>query len=123
MIREQPTLKEKKALLILAGAAAVFLLAFLIGTRARNSYGLAAIDYDGRRVTVLDLADYTDSVVISMNRWGVDVPVDFELKDHQIRFYQVDCPDKLCEGFGFIGRPMQTAVCLPNRVSVSILQR
>ena len=40
--------------------------------------------------------------------------------DHKIRFVNVTCPDHLCEGFGFISLPTQTAVCMPNRVSVLI---
>ncbi len=44
----------------------------------------------------------------------------FEVKDGRIRFVSSDCPDKICVNTGFIGTPAQTAVCMPNRVSVTI---
>lgn len=44
----------------------------------------------------------------------------FEVKDGKIRISESDCPDKICVHTGFISRPMQTAVCLPNAISVRI---
>lgn len=46
--------------------------------------------------------------------------VHYEIKNGQIRFIDVDCPDKLCENFGFLSREGELAVCLPNRVSIRI---
>lgn len=45
----------------------------------------------------------------------------FEIKDGAIRFSQSDCPDKICVNTGFINKAMQTAVCLPNGISVRIV--
>jgi hypothetical protein len=82
----------------------------------------AAVFYDGKRVALLPLEEYDTPLLLSMDDLGVaGVPVKFELYHRQIRFIDVQCPDKLCEGFGFIGEPTQTAVCMPNRVSVTIL--
>ena len=47
--------------------------------------------------------------------------VHFEIQNHQIRFVNVECPDHLCEKFGFLSHPRETAVCMPNRVSVTII--
>lgn len=47
--------------------------------------------------------------------------VHFEISNGRIRFVGVDCPDKLCENEGWLERPNQLAVCLPNRVSVRIV--
>jgi len=44
----------------------------------------------------------------------------FEVKNGRIRFVSSDCPDKICVNTGFIGTPTQTAVCMPNRVSITI---
>ena len=44
----------------------------------------------------------------------------FEVKEGRIRFVSSDCPDKICVNTGFIGTPAQTAVCMPNRVSITI---
>ena len=45
----------------------------------------------------------------------------FEVKDGKIRIAESDCPDKICVHTGFIKKPMQTSVCLPNAVSVRIV--
>lgn len=46
--------------------------------------------------------------------------VKFEIKDNKIRFLESDCPDKICVNTGFIGIAGQTAVCLPNKISLTI---
>ncbi len=51
-----------------------------------------------------------------------EVPnVKFEIKDKKIRFLESDCPDKVCVNTGFIGSSGQTAVCLPNALSIKIV--
>ena len=111
---------ERKILfwLLAAAVAATLLLGLL--RMDRGGYGIAQIYCDGTLVASLDLADYQQSRIIPLSQLGVDLPVSFELKDHKIRFVNVTCPDHLCEGFGFVSLPTQTAVCMPNRVSVLI---
>ena len=38
----------------------------------------------------------------------------------RIRFSEANCPDLVCVRTGWISRPGETAVCLPNRVSIRI---
>lgn len=38
----------------------------------------------------------------------------------RIRFKQADCPDKICVNTGWLDKPGETAVCLPNRAVISI---
>lgn len=45
----------------------------------------------------------------------------FEIKNKKIRFESSDCPDKICVKTGFIGKKGQSAVCLPNKVSIKII--
>lgn len=39
----------------------------------------------------------------------------------KICFMSADCPDRLCVKSGWIGRPGQLAVCLPNRTMIKIV--
>ena len=48
------------------------------------------------------------------------VPVSFQIEIHKIRFIQVTCPDHICENAGFLSMEGQSAVCMPNRTSLSI---
>jgi hypothetical protein len=44
----------------------------------------------------------------------------FEIKDGKAAVTHSGCPDKTCVRTGFISRPGQAAVCLPNKVVLSI---
>jgi hypothetical protein len=44
----------------------------------------------------------------------------FSVKNGAIAFVESDCPDKVCVHTGYISKPGQAAVCLPNRVAVRI---
>ena len=43
-----------------------------------------------------------------------------EVKDGAIRFVDSQCPDHICEGFGFISQEGDYAVCMPAGVAVTI---
>lgn len=45
----------------------------------------------------------------------------FQVHDGGIRFSESDCPDKICVNTGFISIAGQTAVCLPNKISIRII--
>jgi len=49
--------------------------------------------------------------------------VKFRIQDGRIAFVESDCPDQICVRTGFIGRHGQTAACLPNRVSIIVIER
>lgn len=41
-----------------------------------------------------------------------------EIKSKKVHFKTSDCPDKICVNTGWLSRPGQTAVCLPNKLSI-----
>lgn len=43
-----------------------------------------------------------------------------EVRRGRVRVAQADCPRKLCQHAGWISRPGQTIVCLPNRLLIEI---
>lgn len=47
--------------------------------------------------------------------------VTFSVKDGAISFVSSDCPDKICVRTGYIKNRGQSAVCLPNRLTVRIV--
>lgn len=78
---------------------------------------VAEIASDGKVVRTISLASAADETFVLPE----NSKVSFQIKDHQIRFVNTDCPDKLCENVGFLSEPNQLAVCLPNRVSLKII--
>lgn len=40
--------------------------------------------------------------------------------DYGLEMYDADCPDAVCQSFGFINKSKQSIICLPHRVMVEI---
>ncbi len=78
--------------------------------------GIAVISYDGEVQMRIDLSSEQDKTFT----FEKNPKVQFEIQDHAIRFVHVECPDKLCEKSGFLRVENQTAVCLPNRTTLTI---
>lgn len=43
-----------------------------------------------------------------------------EIRDGRAHMLWSDCPDKICMNMGWISRPGQVVVCMPNKVVISI---
>lgn len=43
-----------------------------------------------------------------------------KIHDHGVQITDASCPDKVCVHSGFITKPSESIVCLPNRVHVKI---
>ena len=112
------SLKKRDLLILLA----VFLLAaaawLFWRATASSEQNLAVITLDGAEIRRIDLETEPDGVFSLQQEYGV--PVSFEVKEGAIRFVDVDCPDHICEDEGFVSLEGQTAVCMPNRVALSI---
>ena len=113
----------KKSDLILLALAALLCVGalFYFYQRRQNQegYNYAVVSIDGKEVLSFNLRDYTESTTVNlMEEYGV--PATLELKDHQIRFINVTCPDHICENYGFIQNELESAICLPNKTAVII---
>ncbi len=43
-----------------------------------------------------------------------------EVSGNQVRMLSSDCPDKICIHMGWISKPGQVIVCMPNRVIITL---
>ena len=103
------------ALIALAAAVAVCICAVCLN-KAGSGGKTASIWVDGEVVRTVPLSrDCTFSITNSEGH-----TVEFEVKDGKIRFVSSDCPDKICVNTGFISLETETAICMPNRISVTI---
>ncbi len=112
-------LKLKKTdlliILILILSALLIYFIFYINNSNSDKNTAAEILINGKSEKIISLLeDKTFSIETIPN-------IKFEIKDKKIRFMESDCPDKICVNTGFIGTSGQTAVCLPNTVSVKII--
>jgi hypothetical protein len=98
-------------------SAVIFIgLAGLLIPRLFDSGGVCSITLDGKKIYSARLSKETDKV------FTLEEAPDFvfEIKNHEIRIVQSPCHDKICVHTGFIGRPGQAIVCLPNKLVVKI---
>ncbi len=112
------------AFILLIALAALLAIWVMHVQRDKTGFNFAVVTLDGREIMRIDLADYKgpEEKLISLEK-DFGVPVHFQLKDGAIRFYEVNCPDHLCEGFGFIKKEYESAICIPNRTVVVIYSR
>lgn len=92
------------------------LVAFLIRPKEKGN-AIAIITFQGQTVMEIDLATATDQH-FSLRK---NEQINFEIKNHQIRFVNAVCPDKICEKNGFLSMANQLAVCLPNQTVLRIV--
>lgn len=43
-----------------------------------------------------------------------------KIHDHGVEIIEASCPDKVCVNSGFITKPSESIVCLPNKVHIKI---
>lgn len=112
----------KKDLLLIGGILTVALLMFLASSLFFGGQGTEAlISINGKEVMQVNLSSTEQREIDLKKDYGVGVVL--EVKDHEIRFLSADCPDKLCMGFGYVSKETESAVCMPNRVAISIVKR
>ena len=102
---------------ILIGAVILLALcvyAFSMLNRADASIQ-AEIQMDGRVVQTLSLGE---DIIFPLSKHP---GIEFIVENGRIAFYKSDCPDHICVRSGFLHLPGQMAVCLPNRVVLTIV--
>lgn len=103
----------KKSDFIIIGAVlltGILLLIFM--PRAEGSY--AVVMYNGSEIERLPLNEDT------VYNPPVNEAVEIEIKEGRVHFKHSDCPDKICVNTGWLSKSGQSAVCLPNRLSVIV---
>ena len=112
--RRLPGKGEAAALLALLLLA----LAVFFGARRFAPAGeTVLVEQNGEAVFSARLADLAEPQVLEIGGTAVEV------SRRGARFLESDCPDRLCVKAGFLSRAGESAVCLPNRVSVRITGR
>ena len=112
-------LKDKKFNInkILILSVLVISAAVLFLQRATSTKGnIAIVDFSNSNVVYEISLEVEDSYTFSEGTY----PIYLEVKDHAIRFFNSQCPDHLCEDFGFISNINSYAVCMPAGAAVVI---
>lgn len=91
----------------------LLLRGMLMGPSGGASY--AQIQLNSQVIYTIPL---TENVLFSPN--GIPGVV-FEIKDGAASFAKADCADQICVAMGRISNPGQMAVCLPNRLILTVV--
>lgn len=81
---------------------------------------IAKITVDGEIYREINLSRNRDEYVLDIHRG--DKAAHIKISGDKIGFIDHECPDGICENAGMIGTSLQTAVCLPLKVSITIEQ-
>ncbi|HPC38020.1 MAG TPA: NusG domain II-containing protein [Exilispira sp.] len=71
------------------------------------------IDYNGNKYSY----SLSENQTITLKNGLIIV----EIKDKKVRVKQSDCPDKICVKRGWIEKPGQFIICMPNKLIVKIV--
>jgi hypothetical protein len=102
-------------IIVIIAAAAVLLTLMLY---ERNTIEKTAV-ITQNNVVLKEIRLDKVSGTLTINYQG-KYPGTIEAKNGQIRFLNATCPDKVCVHTGWISRPGQIAVCLPDGVMIKI---
>lgn len=109
---------RKRESIIIAICVIVSILAYiLLHSVFSGNDVVALVTYDSKPVMTINL-DKDEIYHIE-----AIYPVTLEVKDKAISFINSQCPNHDCEGFGYISNLYESAICLPARVSVQIINR
>ena len=77
----------------------------------------------GSRTAVIHCGDFRHELALDEDGLfhfdGIDA--EFEVKNGKIRLTKASCPDKICEKTGYIGSSGQNIICVPNKITVAVV--
>ncbi|MFC1718628.1 NusG domain II-containing protein [Candidatus Poribacteria bacterium] len=101
--------------LLIVGLLAVALLALGVIRYRAGAVDTVVVQVDGEEVIQAPLADD--------KRFSVDGPLgktEVEIKDKRVRVTDSPCARKTCVHAGWIDKPYQTIICMPNHVVIRL---
>jgi hypothetical protein len=114
-------MKLKKLDLVIIGVLIAITIASssaaLISTSKKYDSLYVNIEVDGKPYNRLSLNSRNDKIKVQSS-YGTNL---IEIKDGKVHIEEANCPDKICVKDGFISKPGQILVCLPNKVVLQIV--
>lgn len=92
------------------------ILVMILGKGYDNTY--AEVTIAGELYKNIPLSEHKGEETIEVKtKTGVNI---IKVSDDKISIVEADCPDKVCMKPGFIHKPGESLVCLPNRLMIQI---
>jgi hypothetical protein len=90
---------------------------FAIVNSGKYDKKVAEISVDGKPYKTVSFDKNNEETIDIKSKLGTNV---IKLQNDKIGVVDADCPDKVCIHDGFIEKPGQMLVCLPNKVVIEI---
>lgn len=100
-------------ILLLAGG---IFLCYLLPSSAKKN---CIIMQDNVIIKELELTSHTEEIVTVAGTYENII----EIQDGKVRISQANCPDQTCVSSGWISKPGQALICLPNKLLVKIVSQ
>lgn len=103
--------------IIFIGCIIIIAILFFVFNNIFESKKVAVIEKDGVEIRRIDLSKVENSYLINIDS---NYPAVILVEKDKISFLEASCPDKICKKMGKISHPMQTAICLPAKITIRI---
>lgn len=106
---------SRKDLLLLSLIFSIIIFFYLFSRLQTVRGDTVIIQVDGKIFSRFSLSE--NRTVKVPGPLGISI---VEIKNDKVRMFSSPCPDKLCVREGYISKPGQMIVCVPNRVILKI---
>lgn len=89
--------------------------------KSLNGEKIAKITVDGNLFSEINLSKNKEEYVIDIQSQGKMAHI--KVSKDSIGFIDYECPDGICQSAGMIKSELQTAICLPIKVSIIIYEK
>lgn len=93
-----------------------FMLPVFYSAKATDNL-IAIVSKDGQEIRRINLSNLEKPLTIELTDKYYDKIV---AEKGRIRFTEADCPERICVNTGWLTKPGQVAVCLPNGLLIKI---
>ncbi len=107
--------KTKRDIILAVFLIAICVVIWLFMNISKKTGSRAILTYDTNKVVELPL---NKNKVYDFKSNGLNIHI--EVKDKKAAFVHSECPDHLCEHYGWLSKGEDLAVCLPAKASLTI---
>ncbi|MFV0351058.1 MAG: NusG domain II-containing protein [Oscillospiraceae bacterium] len=111
---------KKRDLIVIGAILLVAAAAFLFFMLTRTTGAVAEITISGTKGNSVQTIALSKDGIYDIE--GGSYPVTLEIADGAVRFINSQCPDHLCEGFGWLRYQDEYAICIPAGVWVRVVE-
>ncbi len=102
---------------IIAVAAVIYILTGSMKTKEPDAYRIAVIRHNNAIIREIDLDCVNEPYTMEITGVYKNIIL---IEKGRIRYLESDCPNKVCVNTGWLEKPGDTAVCIPNRTFIKI---